>query len=173
MWKAEYSLELFTYRAETVFSGCWSRFAQGTDQEPHPDPPYQVKSQIKSASLSVSHHLPFSPPPGAPLETKRHLSLKHNSKDLGYEGTVCVCVCVRACAQSHLTLWDPIDCNSPGSSVREISQARLLEWVTISPSRISSQPRDQAHISCTDKWIHYHWLYLGSLPVLNAIYSHI
>ena len=136
-------------RAKTVFSGCWSRFAQSTDQKPYPDSPHQIESQIKSASLSLT--IFHSPLPQVPcLETKRHLSLQHNSKDLGYEGTVCVCMCVcvcvparvRACAQSCPTLWDPMDCNSPGSSVREISQARLLEWVTISPSRISSQPRD-------------------------------
>ena len=27
---------------------------------------------------------------------------------------------------------DPVDCSPPGSSVREISQARILEWVAIS-----------------------------------------
>ena len=32
--------------------------------------------------------------------------------------------------QSFLTLCDPMDCNPPGSSVHEILQARLLEWVT-------------------------------------------
>ena len=32
----------------------------------------------------------------------------------------------------------------PGSSVHGISQARILEWVTISFSRGSSRPRDQA-----------------------------
>ena len=30
---------------------------------------------------------------------------------------------------------DPIDCNLPGSSVRGIFQARILEWVAISFSR--------------------------------------
>ena len=49
-------------------------------------------------------------------------------------------VCV--CAQSCLTLWDPIDCSLSGSSVHEISQARILEWVAISSSRGSSRPRD-------------------------------
>ena len=29
------------------------------------------------------------------------------------------------------TLWDPVDCSPPGSSVRGISQARVLEWVAI------------------------------------------
>ena len=33
-----------------------------------------------------------------------------------------------------------MDCSLPGSSVRGISQARILEWVAISFSRGSSQP---------------------------------
>ena len=33
--------------------------------------------------------------------------------------------------QSCLTLCDPIDGNPPGSSVPEILQARMLEWVAI------------------------------------------
>ena len=36
----------------------------------------------------------------------------------------------------------------PGSSVHEISQARILEWVAISFSRASFQPRVQIHVSC-------------------------
>ena len=34
-------------------------------------------------------------------------------------------------AQSCLTLSDPMDCSLPGSSVRGIFQARVLEWVAI------------------------------------------
>ena len=37
--------------------------------------------------------------------------------------------------QSCPTLCDPMDSNSPGSSVHEILQARILEWVAISFSR--------------------------------------
>ena len=33
---------------------------------------------------------------------------------------------------------DPTDCSPPGSSVRGISQAGILEWVAISSSRGSS-----------------------------------
>ena len=40
--------------------------------------------------------------------------------------------------------WDPMDCGLLGSSVHGISQARILEWVVISFSRGSSQPR----VSC-------------------------
>ena len=43
-------------------------------------------------------------------------------------------------AQSCLTLWDPIDCSPPGSSVHGISQAKMLEWVNIPFSRGSSGP---------------------------------
>ena len=46
-------------------------------------------------------------------------------------------------AQSCPTLCDPIDCSLPGSSVHGILQARVLEWIVISFSRGSSQPRAQ------------------------------
>ena len=49
--------------------------------------------------------------------------------------------------QSCLTLCNPMDCSPPGSSVHGISQARILEWVAISFSRWSSQPRDRASVS--------------------------
>ena len=43
---------------------------------------------------------------------------------------------------------DPLDCSPPGSSVRGIFQARILEWAAISSSRGSSQPRDWTCVSC-------------------------
>ena len=50
-----------------------------------------------------------------------------------------------------------MDYSLPGSSVHEISQARILEWVAISYSRGSSQPRDQTCVSCIGRQILYHW----------------
>ena len=32
-------------------------------------------------------------------------------------------------AQSCVTLWDPVDCSLPGSSIHGILQSRILEWV--------------------------------------------
>ena len=58
-----------------------------------------------------------------------------------------VCACMLS-LQSCLTLCDPVDYSPPGSSVHGIFQARILEWVSMSSSRGSSRPRDQAHISC-------------------------
>ena len=57
---------------------------------------------------------------------------------------VCVCVLV---TQLCPTLWDPMDCNSTGSSVHGILQTRILEWVATSFFRGSSQPKDWIQIS--------------------------
>ena len=39
--------------------------------------------------------------------------------------------------QSRLTLCSPMDCSTAGSSVHGILQARMLEWVAISPGDLS------------------------------------
>ena len=49
--------------------------------------------------------------------------------------------------QSCPTLCNPVDCSLPGSSLHGILQARILEWVAISFSRGSSQPRDRTRVS--------------------------
>ena len=51
-------------------------------------------------------------------------------------------------AQSCPALCDPRHGSMPGSSVRGISQAGILEWVAIPFSRGSSRPRDQTRVSC-------------------------
>ena len=55
-----------------------------------------------------------------------------------------VCVLV---AQLCPTLCNPMECNSPGYSVHGFLQARILEWVDISSSRGSFQPRDWTWVS--------------------------
>ena len=50
--------------------------------------------------------------------------------------------------QSCPTLCDPVDCSPPSFSVHGILQARILEWVAISFSSASSQPRDQIQVTC-------------------------
>ena len=57
---------------------------------------------------------------------------------------LCLCSVIILCA----ALFHPVDCSPPGSSVQGILQARILEWVAISSSRGSSQPRNQTHVSC-------------------------
>ena len=62
--------------------------------------------------------------------------------------------------QLCLTLCDTMSCSPPGSSVHGILQARILEWVAMSSSRGSSQPRDPTRVSCL-----LHWQ-AGSLPLM-------
>ena len=45
-------------------------------------------------------------------------------------------------AQSCSALCNSMDCSPPGSSIHVILQARILEWVAISFSKGSFQPRD-------------------------------
>ena len=53
----------------------------------------------------------------------------------------------REVSQSCLTLCNPMDCSLPGFSIHGIFQARILEWVAISFSRRSFQPRDWTRVS--------------------------
>ena len=68
----------------------------------------------------------------------------------------------------HVWLCNPMDCSPPGSSVREISQTRMLEWIPISFSRGSSWARDWARISGTDGRILDHWAIRES-PIWEGI----
>ena len=64
------------------------------------------------------------------------------------ENSRCLCVLVTS------TLCDPVGYSLPGSSGHGISQARILEWVASSFSRVSSWPRDWTQVSC--RQILYH-----------------
>ena len=58
---------------------------------------------------------------------------------------------------SHVQLCHCMDCSPPDSSVHEILQARILEWVAIPSSRGSSQPRVQTCVSCIAGRFFTHW----------------
>ena len=53
---------------------------------------------------------------------------------------------------------DPVDCSPQDSSVHGISRARILQWVTISILKGSSQPRDQTCVSCFTGGSFHHWV---------------
>ena len=89
-----------------------------------------------------------------------------------YSPGFCSCCLV---AKSHLTLCDPMDCSSPGSSIHGISQARILEWVPISFSRGSSQTRDWTCISCVScisGWVLFDWATREARILGNCVLSH-
>ena len=66
--------------------------------------------------------------------------------------------CVLSWISLRLTCMS--DCSPSGSSVHEILQAEILEWVSMPSSRGSSWPRDLtriSHISSIDRQILYHF----------------
>ena len=76
-----------------------------------------------------------------PTRTGDHLTFRIVRLIEVEERNVCVCACLS-------DLCGPMDYSPPDSSVHRISQARILEWVAISSSRGSCQPRDRTHVSC-------------------------
>ena len=91
---------------------------------------------------------------------------------LGYQMKLPWPVCMPAKSlQSCLTLCDPMEDSPPGFSVHGILQARILEWVAISSSRGSSQPRDRtciSYVSYIGKQVVYHQRQLGS-PLTSVL----
>ena len=69
------------------------------------------------------------------------------------------------------------DCSPPGSSVRGIFQARILEWVAVSSSRGSSPPRNRTPISCIfwiGRQVLYRWVTwetLKNLPAMQILFT--
>ena len=91
---------------------------------------------------------------GAPLITNNKLLQRENKLNMlqrllpsSHTHLCKKYVCAKS-LQSCPTLCDPMDCSPPDSSVQGIIQAGILEWVAMSSSRGSSQPRDQTHVSC-------------------------
>ena len=77
------------------------------------------------------------------------------------------------CAQSRLTLCNPMGCNPPGSSVHRIFQARILEWIVISSSRGSSWPRSRAQVSCSAGRFLTNWVMREAPDVKNCQNSRV
>ena len=67
---------------------------------------------------------------------------------------------ISACMLIHFSCVQPYG-SPPGSSIHGTLQARTLEWVAMSSSRGSSQPRDWTPIS----YVYLRWQ-VGSLPLV-------
>ena len=74
------------------------------------------------------------------FDVKWNVSFIATRKCYPYVSVRCHCLVAKSC----LTLCN---CSLPGSSVYEILQARILEWVAISFSRGPSWPREQTQVS--------------------------
>ena len=65
---------------------------------------------------------------------------------------------------SAFILCDPVDYSPPGSSVRGIVQARILEWLPFPPPEDLPNPgiESASYISYVGRRVLYHWCHLGS-----------
>ena len=73
---------------------------------------------------------------------------------------------------------NPMGCSLPGSTIRGIFQARILEWVAISFSRRSSQPRDWTQVCrivgrCFTLWANREVRVTDTIKKAPHLYSHI
>ena len=119
--------------------------------------------QQKWHSSHLTPSVPPSPQPGqqtaggktGPVDfsISRHLHTLHWQRT---HLSQCCCWCCLA-AESCPTLCDHMDYSPKDSSAHAISQVRILEWIAISFSRGSFQPRDQTCVSCIDRQIPYQW----------------
>ena len=73
---------------------------------------------------------------------------------------------VKVKSLSRVWLCDPMDCSLLGSSVHGIFQARALEWVAISFSRGSSQPRGWTRVSPHCSLALYRLSHQGSIVIM-------
>ena len=96
---------------------------------------------------------PFPLSPFLPIVIRRsrstlYLSVYHSIQWLPIASYLLLCIFYlvlygyekkkKSVSKLHLTFCDPMDCSRPGSSAHGISQARILEWVAISFSSVSS-----------------------------------
>ena len=123
------------------------------------------KSKVKVLADSVSGEGPIPSFQMAAFSLCPHIAEREIKRDLGAPLMRALIPCMRAPPSSdHLskapppsesevaqlcpTRCSPMDCSLPGSSIHGIFQARVLEWVAISFSMGSSQPRDRTRVSC-------------------------
>ena len=133
---------------------------------PFPSPMHErwkvkMKSLIHVQLLATSWTAAYQAPPSMGFSRQESWSGVplpcpwHSWDYLSNKISICVCKVIQSC----LTLCNTMDCSPPGSSVHGISQARILEWVAVSFSWRSSQPRDRTrifYVSCIGRRVLNH-----------------
>ena len=103
-----------------------------------------IVNAIACLALSLEKHLKKFVRGCCVGQKERHCDLWFPGRRMGgtdSEGVwdqTCGCLVTKSC----LTLGGRMDCSPLGSLVHSVLQARMLEWVAISLSKGSSQPRD-------------------------------
>ena len=104
-------------------------------------------SPLPPASPSCWHHDHQVIQNRAPRFYKEDPSESRLELNSSFSCHICICCC--SVAKSCPTLCDPMDCSPPGSPVHGIILARILEWVAISFSGGSSQPKNRTQVFYT------------------------
>ena len=63
-----------------------------------------------------------------------------------------------------------MECSLPGSSVRGIFQARILEWISMGSCSGSSQSGGQTQVFCIGRWILYHLSHSGGCSLATPLH---
>ena len=144
-----------------VWAGGWlkptfsSRCSQGICRDfPRPQPSVTIL-KTKEMSMILWNPLPSTFSSHSVLQALPHSSSRTLSPTwsmLYSQKTVAhlfLCAVLCLVTQSCPTLWDPMDCSPPGSSLHGDSPGMgcLLEWVVKPSSREFSQPRDWTEVS--------------------------
>ena len=116
---------------------------QTTGREP--SPAHQQKTGLDLLSMAP----PISTRPSFPLRQSLPSGSFHKPLILTYQRVdrMKTTITEKRESESEVSQSNSMDCSLPGSSIRGIFQARVLEWVAISFSRRCSQPRDQTWVS--------------------------
>ena len=119
---------------------------QTTGRKHSPAHQQKIGLDLRSVAppISTRPSFPLSPPQSGSFH--KPLILIHQRADR-MKTTITKRKKVKVKSLSHVFATPWIVCSLPGSSIRGIFQARVLEWVSISFSRGSSQPRDQTWVS--------------------------
>ena len=112
------------------------------------------------AQIPVSKHRSWwilsHVPPERELWVTGYLDIHHSDVP---QTALWTTTCIVLSHFSGVRLYNPMDCSPPGSSVHEILQARVLEWVAMPSSRGYSWPRDRSwvsYVSCIGRQVPYH-----------------
>ena len=118
---------------------------------------YYPKKKVYGTSLV---HLPMqgASVPSLVGELRSHMQQKKSKYFLKKSNSVTHSIRVYVRGFSHVSLCPAMDCSLPGSSIHEILQARILEWVSIPSSMGSSWLRDWTQVSCIAGWFFTIWV---------------
>ena len=144
-----------------------------------------LEKEMTTHSSTLAWKIPWTEEPGR-LQSMGSLRVGHDwVTSLHFTATIFL-VAQEPWSFSTTTVWwwwwfshwivsgscDPMYCSLPGYSIYGILQASILEWVAISFSRGSSQPRNQTWVFCTAGRFFTDWAIREAHNSCTLLYFH-